>query len=142
VPLMKRRASPIDSVITMLRVAWSSPGGKSGRPIGIKRGPMEMKALNTRGNSNLKSMYKVPLWLMSPLPGRAIALAVALRPLTRIHHAERTRANEPILPVGEAFSRMFCSSSIPFSPTSLKPAEIMVLPLPPASTHFLTLGTV
>ncbi len=81
-------------------------------------------------------MRSAPLWLMNAtLPGRAIEAAnVALRPVSgfitprQLGPMMRMRALR-------AISSTRRSSSSPPGPSSLKPAEMMIAPLTPASAH-------
>jgi hypothetical protein len=85
-----------------------------------------------------------PLWLRNPtLPGRAIAPAkVALRPVVGFMTPRQLGPMIRIRP-RRASSRTCVSSSAPSGPVSRKPAEIMMAPSTPASTHSLMIcGTV
>ena len=81
-------------------------------------------------------MQRAPLWLRKPtLPGRAIAPAkVALRPVSGFI---TPRQFGPMIrmPPRRACSMIRRSSSTPSGPISLKPAEMMIAPWTPASTH-------
>ena len=85
-----------------------------------------------------------PLWLRNPtLPGRAMPEAkVALRPVIGFITPRQLGPTVRIRPC-RASSRVCLSSSAPSGPVSLKPAEIMIAPPTPASTHSLMIcGTV
>src|SRR5215204_2529457 len=82
------------------------------------------------------AVSKAPLWLRSAtLPGRAIAPAkVALRPVGGFMTPRQLGPTILILP-RLASSRTWRSSFAPSDPVSLKPAEIIMAPSTPASTH-------
>ncbi len=81
-------------------------------------------------------MQRAPLWLRKPtLPGRAIAPAnVAFRPVSGFVTPRQFGPMTRIRP-RRACSRIWRSSAAPSGPISLKPAEMMMAPLTPASAH-------
>ena len=89
-------------------------------------------------------MHRAPLWLRNPtVPRRAIPAAnVALSPSTGFITPRQLGPISRIRP-RRACSITRRSSSAPSGPTSLKPAEMMIAPLTPASAHSpMTWGTV
>ena len=101
--------------------------------------PTETNALKPTFSRRLQSriaVHNAPLWLMNPtLPGSAmLAAKVALRPTCGRITPRQFGPMIRILP-RRACARTCFSSSTPASPHSLKPAEIMIAPLAPASTH-------
>ena len=89
-------------------------------------------------------MHRAPLWLRKPtVPGRAIWVAkVALSPRPGRMTPRQLGPIRRIRP-RRASSSTWRSSSAPSGPISLNPAEMMIAPLTPASTHSpITSGTV
>ena len=90
------------------------------------------------------AVHRAPLWLKKPtVPGRAIwAANVALSPRRGLITPRQLGPISRIRP-RRACSSTWRSSSAPSGPISLNPAEMMIAPLTPASTHSpITSGTV
>src|SRR5687768_12388332 len=101
--------------------------------------PVLTNALNPTSSRRLQSRIAVssaPDWLRkATLPGLAMPAAkVAFRPLIGFITPRQFGPMMRIFP-RRAFSRTCRSSSTPGGPSSLKPAEMMIAPRTPASTH-------
>ena len=107
--------------------------------------PIDTNALKPTRSLMLQSrmaVHSAPLWLMNAtLPGRAMSAAnVAFSPFKGFITPRQFGPMMRIRPW--AFSRISASKAAPSGPNSLNPAEMMIAPGTPASTHSpMTPGT-